>query len=415
MDAALLLAALASRAGDHVDFLAHDRVTRAGVFNASRTELLAQLVAAMAPLQPALVESDASAMVAAVQRRVRRRALVVLLTDLNASALDEGLMSVLPQLSAKHQVLLAAVADPRVDRLAAGPRGCGPGVRRGGGRAGPQRPAGDRVAAAARGSRRRRRPARGAGAGAGRPLSGDEGHRPALTCRHDVGRVLDVAGLPRSCRLAAEVEYVGQEGHLGGDTDARCARMSATATASPAPRSARTPAARRPVPTATATTARPCSASTWPRGRSPGAITDQPSRIPAAAARNTAVSSSSPCGVSRPRKTSPLPASNIRPGDHAEVGGVLEQHVRDRDAEQDREPDALRGHPGVVHPHLQRERPRRVLAVVGGEIVVDQLRRSRLGFRSSPAPRGCPPPRSAITAVTAKNATAVPSHHRQDR
>jgi uncharacterized protein (DUF58 family) len=120
MDAALLLTALASRAGDHVDFLAHDRTSRAGVFNASRTELLSQLVAAMAPLQPALVESNAPAMVSAILRRVRRRALVVLLTDLNASALDEGLMSVLPQLSAKHQVLLAAVADPRVDRLAAG-------------------------------------------------------------------------------------------------------------------------------------------------------------------------------------------------------------------------------------------------------------------------------------------------------
>ena len=37
MDAALLLAALASRAGDHVDFIAHDRVPRAGVYNASRT------------------------------------------------------------------------------------------------------------------------------------------------------------------------------------------------------------------------------------------------------------------------------------------------------------------------------------------------------------------------------------------
>jgi uncharacterized protein (DUF58 family) len=120
MDATLLLAALAARAGDHVDFLAHDRVTRAGVFNASRTELLAQLVEAMAPIQPALIESDARAMVAAVQRRVRRRALVVLLTDLNASALDEGLMAVLPQLSARHQVLIAAVADPRVDRLASG-------------------------------------------------------------------------------------------------------------------------------------------------------------------------------------------------------------------------------------------------------------------------------------------------------
>ncbi len=120
MDAALLLAALASRAGDHVDFLAHDRVFRAGVFGASRTDLLARLVEAMAPLQPALVESDSTAMVSAIARRARRRALVVLMTDLNASALDEGLLPVLPQLSAKHKVIVAAVADPRVEHLAAG-------------------------------------------------------------------------------------------------------------------------------------------------------------------------------------------------------------------------------------------------------------------------------------------------------
>jgi uncharacterized protein (DUF58 family) len=120
MDAALLLAALASRAGDHVDFVAHDRVPRAGVYNATRTELLPQLVEAMAPLQPALIESNAPAMVATIQRRIRQRALVVLLTDLNPSALDEGLMGVLPRLSSRHQVVIAAVSDPRVDLLAAG-------------------------------------------------------------------------------------------------------------------------------------------------------------------------------------------------------------------------------------------------------------------------------------------------------
>ncbi|MDM4141010.1 MULTISPECIES: DUF58 domain-containing protein [Mycobacterium] len=120
MDAALLLAALASRAGDHVDFLAHDRVSRAGVFGASRTELLAQLVDAMAPLQPALVESDWRAVASAIALRARRRSLVVLLTDLNAPALDEGLLPVLPQLSAKHRLLLAAVSDPRVEHMAAG-------------------------------------------------------------------------------------------------------------------------------------------------------------------------------------------------------------------------------------------------------------------------------------------------------
>jgi uncharacterized protein (DUF58 family) len=120
MDAALLLAALASRAGDHVDFLAHDRVSRAGVFGASRTELLAQLVEAMAPLQPALVESDWRAMASAIAVRARRRSLVVLLTDLNAAALDEGLLPVLPQLSAKHHLLVAAATDPRVDHMAGG-------------------------------------------------------------------------------------------------------------------------------------------------------------------------------------------------------------------------------------------------------------------------------------------------------
>lgn len=120
LDAALLLAALASRAGDHVDFLAHDRVTRATVFGESRTDLLSALVTAMAPLEPALVESDSTAMVAAIQRRARRRALVVLLTDLNASALDEVLMPVLPQLSSRHRVIVAAVSDSRVDLLATG-------------------------------------------------------------------------------------------------------------------------------------------------------------------------------------------------------------------------------------------------------------------------------------------------------
>ena len=45
---------------------------------------------------------------------------MVLLTDLNATALDEGLLPVLPQLSARHEVILAAVADPRVEHLAAG-------------------------------------------------------------------------------------------------------------------------------------------------------------------------------------------------------------------------------------------------------------------------------------------------------
>ncbi|GGK58394.1 hypothetical protein Ppa06_16920 [Planomonospora parontospora subsp. parontospora] len=120
MDAALLLAALAARAGDRVDFLAHDRTVRAWVPGASRTELMSVLVNAMAPLEAELVEADSEGMVAAILARARHRCLVVLLTDLNPAALEEGLLPVLPQLAARHQVLLAAVSDPRVAAMAHG-------------------------------------------------------------------------------------------------------------------------------------------------------------------------------------------------------------------------------------------------------------------------------------------------------
>ncbi|MGI5269296.1 DUF58 domain-containing protein [Nonomuraea sp. CA-218870] len=120
MDAALLLAALAARAGDRVDLLAYDRSVRTWVSGASRTELLSSLVNAMAPIEAELVEADAQGMVAAILARAKRRCLVVLLTDLNAAAMDEGLMPVLPQLSSRHLVLVAGVSDPRVAAMAAG-------------------------------------------------------------------------------------------------------------------------------------------------------------------------------------------------------------------------------------------------------------------------------------------------------
>ena len=92
LDAALLLAALASRAGDRVDLLAVDRAVRAAVEGAGRDELLARIVDAMAVLEPALVETDGPAGRREVLRRSRRRSLVVLFTTLDAAALQEGLL-----------------------------------------------------------------------------------------------------------------------------------------------------------------------------------------------------------------------------------------------------------------------------------------------------------------------------------
>ena len=120
LDAALLLAALASRAGDRVDLLALDRVVRADVEGAGREELLGRLVDAMALLEPALVETDGRRLVAEVLRRSRRRSLVVLLTTLDTAPVEQGLLPVLGSLTSRHTVVLAAVGDPRVAEMAVG-------------------------------------------------------------------------------------------------------------------------------------------------------------------------------------------------------------------------------------------------------------------------------------------------------
>ena len=119
LDACLLLAAVAARAGDRVDLLAADSVVRASVEGASRNDVLPMLVQAMAPLEPALVESDAQLIVAEVLRRERKRALVVLFTSLDAEPIEQGLLPVLAGLTTRHTVVLAAVGDPRVAELAA--------------------------------------------------------------------------------------------------------------------------------------------------------------------------------------------------------------------------------------------------------------------------------------------------------
>ena len=119
LDAALLLTALASRAGDRVEMLAFDREARAAVEGARRDEVLPRMVDAMAGLEPALIESDGRRLVSEVLRRTRRRSLVVLFTALDTAPLEEGLLPVLGSLTSRHTLLLASVADPRIEQMAA--------------------------------------------------------------------------------------------------------------------------------------------------------------------------------------------------------------------------------------------------------------------------------------------------------
>jgi uncharacterized protein (DUF58 family) len=112
IEAALLLAVLAERGGDRVDFLAYDRRLRARVESASKGNLLGQLVQAMAPLEAELIELDWQQIPGQVRAVSAHRSLVVLLTALDGGAPEEGLLPTVAQLSRQHVVIVASVRDP---------------------------------------------------------------------------------------------------------------------------------------------------------------------------------------------------------------------------------------------------------------------------------------------------------------
>ncbi|WP_326697829.1 DUF58 domain-containing protein [Streptomyces sp. NBC_01754] len=118
MDAALLLTALATRAGDRVTLLAYDRRVRAQVRGrGAGGDVLSAVVGAMAPLEPELVETDARGLTTVALAHAPRRSLIVLLTSLDTAAVEEGLLPVLPPLTQRHTVLVASVADPHVEAM----------------------------------------------------------------------------------------------------------------------------------------------------------------------------------------------------------------------------------------------------------------------------------------------------------
>jgi len=123
IEAALLLAVLASHAGDRVELVAYDRRLRARVAGASGPQLMPALANALAPLEPALVETDWPGVVGLIRERLSQRSLVVLLSALEPAAVESGLLAVVGQLTNDHQVVLASVRDPEVAELRAGRAG----------------------------------------------------------------------------------------------------------------------------------------------------------------------------------------------------------------------------------------------------------------------------------------------------
>jgi uncharacterized protein (DUF58 family) len=113
-ESALLLAALASRAGDRVDLVIFDRRVRGRVQSASSATLINRMVTTMAPINPELIEMDWSAVPALVRSVTSHRALVVLATAADTAGASGGLLAVLPELTKRHRVVVASVLDPSV-------------------------------------------------------------------------------------------------------------------------------------------------------------------------------------------------------------------------------------------------------------------------------------------------------------
>ncbi|MDT4912687.1 MAG: hypothetical protein QOC66_1815 [Pseudonocardiales bacterium] len=118
LDASLLLGALAARAGDRIALVAADTSVRARLGLAAGRDVLPRLVGALAPLEPALVETDPQLLAAEVLRQVSKRSLVVLFSALDTAA-DTGLLPAARVLAARHEVIVASAADPALARLAA--------------------------------------------------------------------------------------------------------------------------------------------------------------------------------------------------------------------------------------------------------------------------------------------------------
>ena len=117
LDACLLLGAVAARAGDRVALVAADVTVRGRLAPTAGRDVLPKLVTALTPLEPALVETDPQLLAAEVVRQVAKRSLVVLFSALDTAA-DTGLLPAARALAARHELVVASVADPSVAALA---------------------------------------------------------------------------------------------------------------------------------------------------------------------------------------------------------------------------------------------------------------------------------------------------------
>ena len=118
MDAVMMLTAVATRLGDRCGLVAFDREVRAVVAPSHSRAQLGRVTEAMYELEPQLVESDYAGAFVEARSRFRRRAMLVVFTELAEQAVADTLLPALPLVVRDHVVVVASVQDPAIVAMA---------------------------------------------------------------------------------------------------------------------------------------------------------------------------------------------------------------------------------------------------------------------------------------------------------
>lgn len=118
MDATIMLCAVATRLGDRFGLVTFDQTVRTIVPPARSGNQMARVTEGMYALEPALAESDYATAFRETITRFRRRAMLVILSELSTVAVSESLIPALPLLLRSHLVVVGAVRDPDIARWA---------------------------------------------------------------------------------------------------------------------------------------------------------------------------------------------------------------------------------------------------------------------------------------------------------
>ncbi|CAN5197503.1 DUF58 domain-containing protein [soil metagenome] len=121
MDAVMALTRVATGMGDRVGFVAFSDRVGATVPPRTGSAQMTRIVQTLTDVGVDLVEPDYRAAFAETLVRYRRRALVIVVTDLAAAPVTESLLPAVPLLARRHLLMVASPADPTVREWATRP------------------------------------------------------------------------------------------------------------------------------------------------------------------------------------------------------------------------------------------------------------------------------------------------------